>query len=153
MYMTQENIKVFVDEIHSKPPKKNSATKKTNVYDIDDFWSLDILDLKVYGPGNNRGYRYVLVIIDNFSKFGWTVALKNKNAQTKKNHFDSILIISKRKPNLFKTDRGKRFYDNISQNFLNNNNIKLFSRNSSLHAVFAEGFNLTIRNLLKRPVF
>ena len=41
--------------------------------------------LKNYGPENNRGYRYVLVIIDNFSKFVWTKSLKNKKAQTKKN--------------------------------------------------------------------
>ena len=82
IYMTQKNIKIFINEIHSKGPKKTYATNKTNVYHIDDVWSLDILDLKDYGPENSRGYRYVLVVIDNFSKFGWTIPLKNKNAQT-----------------------------------------------------------------------
>ena len=80
--MTQKNNWKFVSKIYSKPPKKNYATNKTDVYHIDDIWSLDILDLEDYGPENNRGYRYVLVIKDNFSKFGWTVPLKNKNAQT-----------------------------------------------------------------------
>ena len=56
--MTQKNIKIFINEIYSKPPKKNYDLNKTNVYYIDDFWSLDILDLKDYGPENNRGYRY-----------------------------------------------------------------------------------------------
>ena len=151
--MTQKNIKIFINEIHSKPPKRNYATNKTDVYFIDDIWSLDILDLKDYGPENNRGYRYVLVIIDNFSKFGWTVPIKNKNAQTITNSFENILISSKRKPNLIETDRGKEFYNNIFQGFLNKNNIKLYSRNSYLGAVFAERFNKTIRDLLKRPVF
>ena len=64
--MTQKNIKTFINEIYSKPPKKNYATNKTDVYHIDDIWSLDILDLKDYGPENNRGYRYVLVIITIF---------------------------------------------------------------------------------------
>ena len=151
--MTQKNIKIFINEIYSKPPKKNYITNKTDVYHIDDIWSLDILDLKDYGPENNRGYRYVLVTIDNFSKFGWTIPLKNKNAQTIKDSFENILTNSKRKPNLIETDRGKEFYNNIFQDFLNKNNNKLYSRNSSYGAVFAERFNRTIRDLLKKIVF
>ena len=151
--MTQKNIKIFINEIYSKQPSKNYATNKTDVYHIDDIWSLDILDLKDYGPKNNRGYRYFLVTIDNFSKFGWTIPLKNKNAQTIKDSFENILTNSKRKPILIESDRGKGFYNNIFQDFLNKNNIKLYSRNSSYGAVFAERFNRTIRDLLKKIVF
>ena len=151
--MTQKNNKIFVNEIYSKGPRKNYATNKTDVYHIDDIWSLDVLDLKDYGPENNRGYRYVLVVIDNFSKFGWTIPLKNKNAQTIKDSFENILINSKRSPNLIETDRGKEFYNNIFQDFSNKNDIKLYSRNNSLGAVFAERFNRTIRDLLKKIVF
>ena len=151
--MTQRNIKIFINEIYSKPPKKNYATNKTNVYHIDDIWSLDILDLKDYGPENNRGYRYVLVVIDNFIKFGWTIPLKNKIAQTIKDSFENTLISSKRSPNLIESDRGKAFHNNVFQDFLNKNNIKIYSRNCSYGAVFAERFIRTIRDLLKRPVF
>ena len=132
--MTQKNDQIFINEIYSKPPKKNYVTNKTNVYHIDNIWSLDILDLKDYGPENNRGYRYVLVIIDNFSKFGWTVPLK-KNALTIKDSFENVSMNSKRKPNLIESDRGKEFYNNIFQSFLNNNNIKLYSRNTYPGAV------------------
>ena len=74
--MTQKNIKIFINEIYAKPPKRNYVTNKADVFHIDEIWSLDFLDLKDYGPENNRGYRFVLVIIDNFSKFGWTIPLK-----------------------------------------------------------------------------
>ena len=151
--MTQKNIKIFINEIYSKPPKKYYNTNKTIVYYIDDTWSVDILDLKDYGPENNRNYRYVLVIIDNFSKYGWTIPLKNKNAPTIKDSFENILIGSKRKPKLIESDRGREFYNNIFQDFLNKNNIKLYSRNSSYGAVFAERINRTIRDLLKMIVF
>ena len=151
--MTQKNIKIFINEIYSKPPKKYYATNKTDVYHIDDIWSLDILDLKDYGPENNRGYRYVLVIIDNFSKFGWTIPLKNKNALTIKDSFENILISSKRRPSFLEGDRDRGFYNNLFQDFLNKNDINLYSRNSSYGAVFAERFNRTIRDLLKKPVF
>ena len=78
---------------------------------------------------------------------------KIKNAQTIKDSFENILISSKRKPNLIESDRGKEFYNNIFQEFLSKNNIKLYSRNTHLGAVFAERFNKSIRDLLKRPVF
>ena len=151
--MSQKNIEIFINEIYSKPPRRTYPTNKTDVYHIDDIWSLDILDLKDYGPENNRGYRYVLVVIDNFSKFGWTIPLKNENAQTIRDSFENILMNSKRKPNLIESDRSKEFYNNIFQDFLNKNNIKLYSRNSSYGAVFAERFNRTIRDLLKKIVF
>ena len=76
--------KVFLDEICSKAPKKRYVTNKTNVYHIDGTWSFDKLYLKDYGPENNRNFRYVLVVFDNFSDFVWTVPLKKKSAQTVK---------------------------------------------------------------------
>ena len=76
--MTQKSIKLFINEIYSKPPKKSYSTNKTDVYHIDDTWSLDKTDLKVYGPETIRKYRYVLVVIDNFSKYGWTIHVKKK---------------------------------------------------------------------------
>ena len=70
-----------MNEIFSKTPKMKYSTNKTDVYHIDNIWSLDILDPIYYGPENNKRYRYVLVIIENFSNFGWTVPLKDKTAQ------------------------------------------------------------------------
>ena len=123
--MTQKSIKIFMNEIYSKPPKKNYIANKTDVFYIDNTWPLDILDLKDYGPENNRVYRYFLVIIDNFSKFVSTVPLKNKNAQTMKDCFENILISSKRKPNLIESDRGKEFYNKNFQDLLDKNNTKI----------------------------
>ena len=70
-----------------------------------------------------------------------------------KDSFESVRISSKRKTNLIETNRGKVVNNNFFQNFLTQNNLKHYSRNSSLGAVFAERFNLTIKHLLKRPVF
>ena len=151
--MTQKSIKIFINEISSKGPKKNYASNKTDSYHIVDIWSLDILDLKDHGPENNRGYIYVLVIIDNFSKFGWTIPLKTKNAQTIKISFETILISSKRKPNFSESDRGNEVYNYIFQDFLKENKIKIYSRNSSYGAVFLERNNRAIRDLLKKIVF
>ena len=90
----------------------------------------------------------MLVIIDNFSEFGWTIPLKNKNAQILEDSFENILISWKWRPNLIESDRVKKFYNNIFQDFLNKNNIELYSRNTSYGALFAERFTCTIRDLL-----
>ena len=81
------------------------------------------------------------------------ISSQKKNSHIIKDSFENVLIGSKRKLNLFESDCGKEFYNNIFQDFLNKNNIKLFSRNTSLGAVFAERFNRTIRDLLKRHIF
>ena len=126
--MTKKAItKIFINEIYSKPPRKNYKTNKTMIKSIDDTWSSDLLDMNDYSPKNNKGYRYILVFIDNFSKFGWTIPLKNKYAQSITDAFYQIVKSSKRKPNLLETDDGKKYVNKIFNEFLNNNNIKRYS--------------------------
>ena len=151
--MKKDITKIFINENYSKPLHKNYETNKTMIKFIDDNWSSDLLDMNDYGPKNNRGYRYILVVIDNFSKFGWTIPLKNKYAHSIKEALPEIVESSNRKPNLPETDDGK---ENINKNFyefLNNNNIKRYSRYTDKGAVFAERFFRTIRNVWTKPVF
>ena len=120
---------------------------------IDEIWSIDLLDMSDYSIKNNNGYRYIFVIIDNFSKYLFTTPLKNKNSQTITNEFSNILSHSKRKPNMIETDRGKEFYNSTFKNFLKLNDINHYSRFTDKGAVIAERVNKTIRNMLKKPVF
>ena len=70
------------------------------------------------GPENNRRYIHVLVVIDNFAKFGWTVPLKNKNNQIIIDSFENDVVISKGKPNLFDLVDWKDFVNEIFIGFL-----------------------------------
>ena len=81
--------------------KKRIITSKTEIYHIDDTWSLEKIGLQDYDPEKSRGCTYVLVVKDNFSKLGRIVPLKNENAQTIKNSFENILNSSKRRSKLF----------------------------------------------------
>ena len=145
--------KIFIDGIYSRSPHKNYETNKTIIKSIDDTWSSDLLDMNDYGPKNNRGYRSISVVIDNFSKFGWTIPLKNKFAQSITDAFSQIFKTSTRIPNLLETDDSKEYPNKIFNKRLSKNNIKRYSRYTDKGAVFAERFNRTIRNLLKKPVF
>ena len=79
--------------------------------------------------------------------------MKNKYAQSITDAFSQIIKTSRRKPNLPETDDGKEYVNKIFCETLNNHNIKRYSRNTALGAVFAERFRRTLRNLLKKPVF
>ena len=144
--------KIFIDEIYSSP-RKNYPTNKI-IYDhIDEIWSIDLADFSDYKTSNNKGFRYIFIIIDNFSKYLWTIPLKNTYSQTITNEFSNILTKSKRKPNKIESDRGSEFYNSIFQNFLKSKNIQHYSRFTDKGPSIAERVIRTIRNLLKKPVF
>ena len=71
-------IKIFIDEIYSKAPKKNYPTNKIVYNHIDEIWSIDLADFLSYKISNNKGFRYIFIIIDNSSKYSWAIPLKNK---------------------------------------------------------------------------
>ena len=123
----RDNVKIFIGEIYSIPPKRNYPTNKIVYNHIDEIWSIDLADFSEYKITNNKGFRYIFVIIDNFSKFLWCIPLNNKNSQTIINEFSNILTTSKRKPDEIESDRGAEFYNSIFQIFLKSKNINHFS--------------------------
>ena len=145
--------KIFIDEIYSKPPRKNYPTNKIIYNHIDEIWSIDLADMIDYKISNNKGYRYIFIVIDNFSKYLWAIPLKNKYGQTITNEFSNITTTSKRKPIKIESDRGTEFYNSIFQNFLKSKNIQNYSRYTDKGPSIAERVIRTIRNLLKKPVF
>ena len=146
-------MKIFIDEIYSKPPRKNYPTNKIVYNHIDEIWSIDLADMIDYKTSNNKGFRYIFIIIDNFSKYLWAIPLKNKFSQTIKNEFSNILTTSKRKLLKLESDRGSEFYNSVFQNFLKIKNIQHYSRFTDKGPSIAERVIRTVRNLLKTPVF
>ena len=65
----RDDFKNFIDGIYSTPPKKNYETNKIRYNHIDELWSIDLADMIVYKISNNKGFRYIFVIFDYFSKY------------------------------------------------------------------------------------
>ena len=151
--MKKDLTKIFIDEIYSKPPRKNYETNEIVYNHNDEIWSIDLADMIDYKISNNKGFRYIFVVIDDFSKYLWAAPLKNKYSQTITNEFSNILTTSKRKPLKIESDRGSEFYNIIFQNFLETKNIHHYSRFTDKGPSIAERVIRTIRNLLKKPVF
>ena len=145
--------KIIIDEIYSTPPRKNYSTNKIIYNSIDEIWSIDLADFSDYKTSNNKGFRYIFIIIDYFSKYLWCIPLKNKYSQTITNEFSKILTKSQRKPLKIESDRGKEWYNYVFQNLLKSKNIHHYSRFTDKGLSIEERVIRTIRNLLKKPVF
>ena len=151
--MKQDLTKIFIDEIYSKPPKKNYPTNKKVYNHVDEIWSIDLADFSDYKTSNNKGFRYIFVVRDNYSKKLWCIPLKKKYSQTITEEFSNIITKSKRKPLKIESDRGEEWYNSIFQNLLKSKNIHHYSRYTDKGPSIAERVIRTVRNLLKKPVF
>ena len=151
--MKKDLTKIFIDEIYSKLPQKNYETNKLTYNHIDEIWCFDLADMIDYKISNNKGFRYIFIIIDNFSEYLWAIPLKNKYNQTITNKFSNILTTSKRKPLKLESDRGSDFYNSIFQNFLKSKIIQQYSRFTDKGPIIAERVIRTLRSLLKKSVF
>lgn len=132
-----------------KPVRKNFARSKVIVAGIDDTWQIDLVDMREYAR-ENKWFRYILTVIDVFSKYAWAVPIKNKNQNSVTLAFNSILTSSKRSPKRIHADEGKEFYNNQFKNLLNRHNCHLYSTKSPLKASIVERFNRTLKEKMWR---
>ena len=72
--MNKDLVKIFIDEIYSPPPKENFETNKIIYNHNDEIWSIDLADMVDSKTSNNRGFRYIIVKFDNFSKYLWAIS-------------------------------------------------------------------------------
>ena len=126
----------------------NFKTRRVVVYDIDEQWQMDLVDLPKISTQND-GHRYILVAIDVFSKYAWVESVKNKSGPVIKKAFQNILESNgKRKPKFIQTDKGNEFFNQHMRGLLQKNNIKLFTTNSERKASIVERFNRTLKELM-----
>jgi len=86
----------LADELH-KPIIKNFPKRKVYVNGIDKIWAADLVEMQTFSK-SNRGVRYLLTVIDVFSKYGWMLLLKDKTGKSVTDAFKEIFKKSKRKP-------------------------------------------------------
>ena len=75
----------------------------------------------------NKNVKYLLCVIDVFSKYVWVKPLKDKKGNTVLNAFIEIVNRSNRKANKLWTDQGIEFYNKLMQEWLDNNDILMYS--------------------------
>ena len=74
-----------------------------------------------------KEFRFLLFVVDIFSKYAWVVPLKDKKGITITNAFQKILKESAWKPNKVWIDEGSEFYNNSFKNWIKDNDIQMCS--------------------------
>ena len=100
----------------------------------------------------NKGIKYLLCVIDLFSRYAWVIPLKNKNGETIVEEFKKILDDSNRKPNKIWVDHGSEFYNNKCKSFLKENDIEMYSTFNERKSVIAERFIKTLKNKIYKQM-
>ena len=76
----------------------------------DNIWGADLADMQLISKFN-KGFRFLLCVIDIFSKYAWVVSLTDKKGVTITNALQKILNDSARKPKKIWVDQGSDFYN------------------------------------------
>ena len=95
----------------------------------------------------NKDTKYLLTIIDVFSKYAWAVPLINKTGESVTEAFDKIVSEGRKPKNLW-VDEGKEFYNKTFQSFLKKNNISMYHTFNEGKAVVIERFNRTLKRIM-----
>ena len=92
----------------------------------------------------NGGYRYLLMVLDLLSKYGWIVPLKDKKGETVTQAFKPIFEEG-REPQSLWTDKGTEYYNQDVKELLHKHNIILYSTENEEKSSVCERWNRTIK--------
>ena len=132
-----------------RPSQKKIRRRKVLSHTIDYLWEADLVDMTKLSR-QNKGYKFLLVVIDTFSKFAFVEPLKNKSGAEILRAFSTILRESKRKPQKLRTDQGTEFTNAPFQNYLRKQEIGFYTANSSVKPSIVERYNKTLKGRMYR---
>ena len=138
-----ENIQL-ANELH-KPIIKKFNKRKVYSSFKDNIWGVDLADMQLLSKFN-KGFRFLLCVIDIFSKYAWVIPLKHKRGISIVNAFQIIFKKSNCKPNKIWVDKGSEFYNNSFKKWLKDNDIEMYSTNNKGKSVITERFIRTLKN-------
>ena len=138
----------LANELH-KPIRHKFPKRKVFTKNVDDIWAADLVEMNKLSKFN-KGYKYLLTVIDVFSKYGWIIPLKNKTGVSVANGLKMIFKQDNRKPSRIWTDKGKEFYNKTVKSLLEKDNILLYSTENEEKSSVVERWNRTMkRNMWK----
>jgi len=107
---------------------------------IDKIWAADLVEMQAFSKFS-RGVRYLLTVIDVFSKFAWMLPLKDKTGKSVADAFKEIFKKSKRKPEKLWTDKGREFYNKHVKEF----GVELYFTENEEKSSVVERWNRTVK--------
>lgn len=137
-----------VREVH-RYARKNFRRRKYMMYGIAETLQADLIEMQPY-KSVNSGYRYILIVIDIFSKMAYAEPLKDKTGVATTEAMKRILLrVYRHNPNHrvknLHTDDGKEFFNNHMKQLMQKYKINHYSTFSLMKASIVERLIRTIK--------
>jgi len=132
-----------------KPARRNFPMRRTRTSHSGAQWQADLNDMIAYSR-ENKGYCYILTVVDVFSRYAWAQPLKSKTAKDVTSAFEKIFKMSAAPPQYLQTDRGKEFENAIFDKYLRKHGVHWFAVTSATKASLCERFNRTLKTRMFR---
>lgn len=149
--VTKKQVSEFLNTKPSyylhKTTQKPRKYRKTLVFGIRELWQIDLLDLQKFSR-QNKGYRYICVIIDCFSKYIWLKPIKKKTGVSIVKVL-ALLLMTER-PKLIQADQGTEFFNKNVAKMLQAFGPKLYHTFSDKKASIVERVQRTLRMRMGR---
>ena len=116
---------------------------------IDNIWDIDLADVSNISTHNDNK-KFLLVVIDIFSRYLWVRPLKTKTAPEVLDAFTDIFLTTNRRPQNIRSDKGKEFDNRKFKTFMKQRNIKKYTTKNETKANYAERVIRTLKGLMYR---
>lgn len=137
--------KIVVNELHA-PARRNFPRRNVIMRGIDETWQADLVDMQKYSTVN-KGFHFLLTVIDNVSKYAWGIPLKNKSGSELTKALKA-LFKKGRIPKNLQVDNGTEFYNKEVKALLRSHKVHLYSSFSEKKASICERFNRTLKTYM-----
>lgn len=134
----------LVNELH-RQARKNFKRRSTQMRGIYDTIQADLVEMGPYAT-KNGGMKYILTVINIFSKKAYAHALKNKSAKEVTQAMKTVLNSMNHPITNLHVDMGTEFYNKLMKKMLQRRNINMYSTYSVQKAAIVERFNRTLKN-------
>lgn len=132
-----------VNEIH-KQARRNFNRRHVTIKGLNDLYQGDLVEMIPYADEND-GYKYLLTMIDAFTKRAWAYPLKSKKGKEVAETLDKLFGGLDATPKFLQADDGGEFFNRNVKPVLKKFGIELYSSKSPLKATIIERFNRTIK--------
>ena len=135
--------------------REYKRTRKFNPYFVYDKRKLVEGDLIDFANDKelveaNDDVKYILVLIDVFTRYAWAYPLKNKSAKAVHTALKQWLDSLQDKPSVLQTDDGAEFRNRLVQQLLRQHQVAWQAVYGFIKAAYAERFNKTLQILLHK---
>lgn len=147
--MSEKEVKKWLQSQETytlhKPVHRRFARNRYILSNYNELWQADLSDMRTYTQYND-GYKYILCVIDVFSKYAFARAMKKKDSGTVKECFESIFTEAKATPRHIQSDKGTEFVSKVVRDYFKSKNINYYTTNNpDIKASVVERFQRTLK--------